>query len=267
VKPASINVEELTKQLAAAAGPKYVDNQDTGPDPNTNWPQQGQPWANKFAPRAATGISEVINKSLAELIKAVTDALQKSRKDLSNNVISINSAIEGAIGQIALGAAIAERRGNLLWWRQTLYSRTLTVGYRELDLPTAVVAMGHDLHTQIPDFYPLSLEFLLREAVRQLPGAQESQNLNKISLTEFCKHLNASAQAADLLKALGSAGNEAGRVPLLSVVRKALAGESLDSSQIADQIGIPGKTEIDFQEIAVWMLRDIQAHSIATQKD
>lgn len=267
VKSASINVEELTKQLAAAVGSTNVDNQNTGPDPNTYWPNQGQPWAHKFAPRAATGISQVINTSLGELVKGVTDALQESRADLSRKVAGINSAVEGAIGQIALGARIAERRGNLLWWRQTLYSPTLMLGYRNLDLSTAVVAMAHDLHKQIPSFYPHSLEFLLREAVRAVVDRQESQEINKISLTEFCKKLKTSGQATALMEALGSAGNETGRVPLLNLVKKAVAGETLDSSQIANHAGIQGKAELDFQELAVWMLRDMQAHALATQKD
>lgn len=267
VKPASVNVEELTKQLAAAVGSTNVDNEQTGPDPNTHWPQQGPPWAHKFAPRAATGISQVINTSLGELVKAITDVLQESRVDLGKKVAAINIAVEGAIGQIASGAVIAERRGNLLWWRQTLYSPTLMLGYRDLDLSTAVVAMAHDLQQQIRSYYPHSLEFLLREAIRGVADRQESQNLNKISLAEFCRKLKTSSQAPALLKALGVAGNETGRVPLLNVVKKAVAGEALDSSQIANHVGIPGKVEFDFQELAVWMLRDMQAHAIATQRD
>jgi hypothetical protein len=264
-KPPTINSEDLTKQLAAAVGPKNADNEDTGPDPNTIWPQQnGQAWAQRFAPRAATGISQVVNKSMAELFKVITETVRQSSAGLTANVSAINSAIESAVTRVASGAAIAERRGNLLWWRQTLYSPTLMVSYRELDLPTAVVAMGHDLHAQIPDFYPHSLEFLLREAVRQVE--QQNQNSKKISLVEFGKTLKASTHAPVLLKVVGLAGNETGRVPLLNAVKKALEGEALDSSQIAESIGIAGKLEIDFQELAVWIFRDIQAHAIATQK-
>jgi len=255
VKTPSINLEELTKQLAAAAGPKNEANEDTGPDQNTYWPQQGQAWSQKFAPRAATGISQVINKSFGEVVKATTDTIKNSSASLEAHVASIDSAVEGAVSQIAQGAATAARRGDLLWWRQTLYSSTLMLSYRELDLAEVVLLMGYDLHKQIPDFYPHSLEFLLREAVRQITEERDS---SKLTLAEFCKRLKASAHASVLLKALGSHANETGRVPLLSVVRKALAGESVESSQLSDYIGISGKTEVKLDELAVWMLRDIK---------
>lgn len=263
----SLNSSALTKHLAAAAGPRNAEGEATEPDPNPHWPNAGQPWSQKFAPRAASGIVDVVNKSYAELLQIMSEALKTTGSSLSNHVESINVAIEATLNKVAEGAKITERRSDVLWWRQTLYSASLKLSYRDLHLSEAAVAMGYDLHTQIPEFYPHSLEFLLREAMRQLRAEQESRNSNKITLVEFCKQLKASTHAGTILQLLGSAGNETGRVPLLSVVKKSLAGDTLDSSQMADRIGITGKTEVSFEDLAVWMLRDIQAYSLATKKD
>src|SRR5207245_786178 len=112
VKAPSISLDVLTKHLAAAAGPKNAANEDTGPDPNPQWPNSGQPWSQKFAPRAASGISDVVNKSFGELIQRIAEILKSSGASLTGHVTSINSAIEGALSQVTQGAIITERRSD-----------------------------------------------------------------------------------------------------------------------------------------------------------
>lgn len=267
VEPPMVDKDALTKHLEAASGPSNAEGETTGPNPTSNWPNSGQTWSHQFAPRAATGIAEVINNSYGVLLDSIIEAFKQAGTELSGHNTLINSAIEAAINQVAQGATINERRSSLLWWRQTLYSETLTQSYRQLDLAEAALLMGYDLYKQVPDFHPQSVEFLLREAVQHIAHSQEPSASERITLVDFCQQLRESTYVPVLVKALGSADSgEVGRVPLLSVVKSSLSGESFDSTKLLDRVGIAGETEIKFEELAVWMFRDLQANHLATQK-
>lgn len=262
-----INAESLTKQLAAAAGPQDAKDQPTGPKPNPNWPNGGQPWSNHFAPRAATGIKEVVDASLTALRDNIMEGFEQTGASLSGHAAAINEAVHNAIDQVARTAKANERRSQLLWWRQTLYSPTLKQGYREMDQAAATLLMGYDVYKQISDFYPQSVEYLLREAVRTAVMTGKDEADNSLSISEFCSRLQSSRRAAELRQELkASLSDEQGRMPLLRYLKNLLAGESLAPDILAERVGIKGDTKVTLEDVAVWVFRDLQAYHLATQK-
>jgi len=186
---------------------------------------------------------------------------------LSSHATAISEAVGNAISQIAQGAKTAERRGQLLWWRQALYSPTLKQGYRQMEPAVATLLMGYDLHKQIADYYPQSMEYLLREAVNSVRTSDVAIAPDGLTVFDFCRQLQSSERSAELRQELkASIASEPGRIPLLSVVKNALAGEPLDAEKLMGHVGVKSDTKVDLEDLAVWMLRDFQAHRLAIQK-
>lgn len=267
IRPPAIDKATLTKHLAAASGPNDATGSETGPDPNPQWPNSPMPWAKKFAPRAATGISEVINNSYAALFNELSAAIKQAGDDLNQSSTAINIAVQNAINQVAQGAEVSERRSQLLWWRQTLYSPTLKQSYRAMDRATAVLLIGYDVYKQVTAYHPQSVEYLLREAVRNVITVSEAGADAGLSLFEFCRLLQTSERTAELRKELkATAPDEPGRIPLLRFVKAMLAGEPLEAARLTERIGVKSDTIVNFEDLAVWMFRDLQANHLATQK-
>jgi hypothetical protein len=262
-----INEEALTSHLAAAAGPQDAQGTATGPDPNTIWPNSGQPWSHKFAPRAAKGITEVVNTSLIALFGNIEEVLKQIGVNLGEHTAAMNEVMQGAVNQVAQSAKANERRSQLLWWRQTLYSPTLKESYRKMDRAVATLSMGYDLYTQVTDYHPQSVEYLLRETVRNVTTTDDSEAPNQLTLFEFCQLLQSSDHATELRQTLkASVSGQPGRVSLLSLVKDTLAGESLDANKLIERVGIKSDIPVNLEDLAVWMFRDLQAFHLATQK-
>lgn len=266
-KPYGISKEALTKQLAAASGPNDAQGSATGPNPNSYLPNQPTQWVHNFAPRAATGIAEVVNTSLNALSSNMQEWLSQAGANLATHAAEISKAVGDAMGQVAQSAEATERRSQLLWWRQTLYSTTLKQGYREMEPATAALMMGYDLYKQVTNYYPQSVEYLLREAVRSVRTSNADPIPSGLTLVDFCRQLQTSDQVARLKQELKSTITEGqGRVPLLNVVKNAIAGEALEPDELTDRVGVKSDTKVDLEDLAVWMLRDLQAHHLASQK-
>jgi hypothetical protein len=266
-EPYLINNEELTKELAAAAGPQDASGTPTGPNPNPNWPNSASPWSHQFAPRAATGIAKVIDLSLKALFSNFQKGFNQAGENLSNHVTAISEAVSDAINQIAQSAKANELRSQLLWWRQTLYSPTLKQGYRKIDRAAATLLMGYDLHRRITDYHPQSVEYLLRETVRNVVTANNSDDPNSLSLFEFCELLQSSDHATELKQTLkATVSDEQGRIPLLGFIKNTLAGEPLDADKLTERVGVKSDALVNLEDLAVWIFRDLQAYHLATKK-
>lgn len=266
-KPYKINLESLTNHLVNAAGPQNAEGTATGPDPNSAWPNSGPPWSYHFAPRAAKGIAEVVNASLVALDNNVSDGLKQAGTSLSGHAAAISEAMRDAVNQIEQRANANERRSQLLWWRQTLYSPTLKQGYREMDQVIATLLMGYDVYKQITDYYPQSVEYLLREAVRNVLINVKDEAVNSMTLFEFCSRLQSNGRATELRQELkASISDEPGRISLLRFLKNVLAGGPLAPDKLTERVGMKSDTEVTLEDLAVWILRDLQAYHLATQK-
>ncbi|MCP4696121.1 MAG: hypothetical protein GY862_04635 [Gammaproteobacteria bacterium] len=252
-----VDEKKLTEELAAAAGPTKPGNQPTGPDPNHHWPNTNQQWGWKFAPRAAKGIAGVVNRSFTDLMTHLREDNNLSGISLKEYASAISATIKKTMEQTAHGIEVRERREALLWWKQTLYSPSLRRGYRSLNACQSAWVMAHDLHEQTMPFSPQSVEYLLREAVRE---TIEPQDATSIALFGFCKEL--AKEAHDLLKLSGSQEDTPGRMPLLHFIRCILA-DTLKQEQLHERTGVSGDTKITFAELAVWLFRDLQAERLA----
>jgi len=153
----------------------------------------------------------------------------------------------------------SERKTNLLWWKETLYSPSLRMSYRRLEPSTAALCMAYDLVEHVSGLSPQSVEFLLREVMRASFGSDASVSL---SLADFCSLLKKNQRVIPIQEALGNENNTSGRNSLLSFVSGFVHGH-VNVEHLKDRVGISTDAKVPYDEIAVWLFRDFQARRLA----
>jgi len=240
IKAIQVNEEELKKGMFAAAGP----NDDQGhanENPNPYWSNQAQNWCHHFAPRAANAVAMSVNKALAATSPAI--------KGLSVQLAPALQKHANALGKWVTGSAQRnERFTALLWWKQALYSPSLQRSYRELSPTDAAIALSFDLGTVTSAPVPLSVEYFLRETIRNLLPENP-----KITLAEFVAATKTGNAVDPCLPAAPSGSPH--RISLrefLSVVRQAVPADGT----IPAYAGVVPSTSLPVSEWAVWLLRE-----------
>ena len=249
-----IDPDEFTQLFAAAAGPS--DEQGTAlQNANRFWPATNQhtQWAHQFAPRAARAVAAVANKA-AESIFA---ALQPLEGNLQKHGAAVNAAVHAATNAAVASVIAQQRRSDLLWWKQTLFSESRRRSYRGLTGASAAILMAHDLTQSLPAFVPQSVEFLLRETLRD--AVPPSNSLT--TFEELLADLKKDAQGLALGELLEGGEVSDGRLCLATFVEEMLAGR-LQPEDLGKRVGLNLKDKIAAEELSVWVFRDLQARRL-----
>ncbi|GLW98197.1 GTPase-associated system all-helical protein GASH [Microtetraspora sp. NBRC 16547] len=248
---------ELTNQYRAAAGATFHQPR-TGSDVSTN----GNPhhassnpaqWVTEFGERMANATADVIENAV-ENAEVEQESLTEALKTL---MASVSGHVEQALKSVSGATAGLERRTNLLWWKEALFSPSTRLSYREMSPEVAVTLMAFDLHRQVPTFTPASVTAFLYETVLRLPAVD-------VRKTSTIRDLVLIAQDDATLVALRDAVAEwiaapAGRVPLLSLLAHPEVAVSLDVNEFHRLTGLAPDTEFSLPEWAAWIFRELQA--------
>jgi hypothetical protein len=250
------NVDRLKKGFRAAAGPHFHDPQQGNVVTNGNpyWPQNNPTqWATEFGDRMA--------EAVAHGIDAVVEETTLEQADLSEPFRALAASVSSYVGNTlnAVSAATAglQRRTNLLWWKEALFSPTTRVSYRDLPPASAAALMAFDLHQQVPTFSPASVAAFLFEAVVGLPSIDQEK-------TYAIRELVAEAQAEAELAALRGAGADLvappeGRGPLVALIAYPDAPASRAEGEFRRLTGVPPDAQLTLPGWATWMFRELQA--------
>lgn len=276
IQTPSIDVGQLAERLAAAAGPQSAQGVATTPPNNPYWPQNTSNWLDQFASIGAQGIASVVCQPFEEMAGLVSGELDTVvahiNKQLEEYSSGLNDFITDIRAQLVNGSASSERRISLLWWKETLYSPILQVTYRSLSPAASVFAMAVDLHRLVPEYCPQSVEFLLRETVREVINAYPSLSgdetlLKPIRFSEFMGELLQSTDVPAIrsYKMVGTSlqTSPTGRITLLECIERALAGDTSCAERVAFLTGIDESSEFSLDDISAWLFRDLQAKRLA----
>lgn len=240
IKAVQVDEAELTGGFSDAAGPHNAQSKSFG-DPNPHWANQPTNWAYEFAPRAAKAVATSVNKALAATspaLKGLSDQLAPALKKHAN-----------ALGKWVVGSAQRnERFTALLWWKQALYSPSLQRSYRELSPADTAVALSFDLGTVTGAPVPLSVEYFLRETIRNL--LPENPNMTLAELVAATKAGNAVEPC--LPTAPSGSPQRLSIREFLSVVRQTMPADET----IPAYVGIVPSISLPISEWAVWLLRE-----------
>ncbi|PRY34919.1 hypothetical protein CLV58_1151, partial [Spirosoma oryzae] len=212
------------------------------------------------AEQSAIGITEVVNSALSEQSKSLSSIPTSIQKYLDTYFAQLQPFFENLNTSLASSITANNKRSELLWWKQSLYSRSLNTSYRSLDPLNAAVAMALDLTEQVEAIYPESVDYLLRETLKDVHSEKaESERLLTDWLTDGSNLHN------DIQRALSkyAAGGNA-RKPLLSAWANVV--QSGEATELYTETGIDKTAKLTLSGLAVWLFHGLQAHKLATTK-
>lgn len=246
----------LKKQFRAAVGPQFQDPQrgNVATNGNPYWPQNNpHQWVTEFGDRMA--------EAVAQCIDAVVGETTIEQADLSDPfralAVSVSSYVGNTLNTVTAATAGLQRRTNLLWWKETLFSPTTRVSYRDLPPASAATLMAFDLHQQVPMFSPASVAAFLSEAVVGLPSIDQEK-------TYPMRELVAEAQTEAGLAVLRTAGADViappeGRGPLLALIAYPDVPIARAEEEFRRLTGVPPDAQLTLPGWASWVFRELQA--------
>lgn len=250
-KAPTVDREALQSEIQRASGP------GGGSSSNQYWPSNNpQAWAASFADKMATAI--------ADELEALGTGLAPAPVDLTGPLTTLANAVtahvEMALASFSGATAGLQRRTNLLWWKEALYSPSVHESYLDLPAFEAAALMALDLHEQVPTYSPASVSAFLKEAIRCLPadpsgadgGKQEiAQLVSDARTTEFMQPFrNLAAQYVQ---------PAAGRGPLLSVIGHPQSPTAVDAAALRALAGLDASIKMTPSEWGTYLFRELQS--------
>lgn len=217
-------------------------------------------WPKFAAEQSAIGIIEVVNSALSKQTKSLSSIPTSIQKYLDTYFAQLQPFFEDLNNSLASSITANNKRSELLWWKQSLYSRSLNTSYRSLDPLNAAIAMAIDLAEQVEVIYPESVDYLLRETLKDVHSEQaEEEHL----LTDWL--IDSSNLHKDIQSALNkyTAGGDA-RKPLLSAWANVM--NSGEATEFFTEAGVDKTVKLTVSDLAVWLFHGLQAHKLATAK-
>jgi len=240
----------LRANIFSAAGPWGSNN------PNQYQSNQPSQWAPIFADKMSVAIAEVVDGMAKELAPTPIDLTGP----LSMLATAVTAHVEKALASFSAATAGLQRRTNLLWWKEALYSPSAHASY--LDLPPfgAAALMALDLHEQVPTYSPASVSAFLREAIRCLPAAKDDQDCGERDIASLVRDARTTAFMQPF-RALAAqyAPAPAGRGPLLSLIGhpQAAAG-TVEATTLRALAGVDASTKMTPPDWGIYLFRELQ---------
>lgn len=259
-KAAEMDEESLKEQLLdAMVHSAWSQQAGGGKNPQTAASNSWE-WPKFAAENSATGITQVVNSALSRQAQSLSNISSSIKKNLDDYFAHLQPFFEDLNGSIVDSITANNKRSELLWWKQSLYSRSLNASYRSLNLLNTAVCIAYDLAEQVEPIYPESLDYLLRETLKDVHGEHAVEGRPLIDWLEDSLNLHENIQSA--LKAY--ALQEQQRKPLLNAWANVLY--SGETTNFFTEMGIDKKAELTASDLAVWLFHGLQAQKLATDK-
>ena len=244
----SADRETLTTAIQGATSPTV------GSWPNQyfphNYPEQ---WAAEFASRLSTILGNTIEEAVTEARIEPIDL----GTPLTTLAKAVSTHVENALAAFSGATAGLQRRTNLLWWKEALYSTSARASYRDLPIFSAAALMALDLIEQVPTYSPASVAAFLSEAILQLPAVAKTENETVLALVADALKSTAMAPLRDAAAQLVPAAE--GRGPLLSVIGHTKEAASLDAATLRRLCGVGAEVVFSPPAWGAWLYRELQA--------
>ncbi|TYA74935.1 GTPase-associated system all-helical protein GASH [Seonamhaeicola marinus] len=258
IKTTTISKKYITERLKAAAGHSTLDENESAikyENANRYWANSNQNWTHDFGKIAGEALTLAINKALSTQNQAIKD----SSGFVNKNMESLVPYIESIGNEISSGIDASNLRSKLLWWKESLFSNSLKVSYREIDPITSAVTMAIDLAEMVSPIYPLSLDYFLKETLKGLYPDEVDKEVDLSKFVEGSKKI--SNDCAELLTTKKSDIDE--RKLLFVALANNLSNDSYD---VYSETGLSKDNKVTLGDLSVWLLHDLQAIKIANEK-
>lgn len=247
----AVDVKQLTEFMIAASGPNGADGV-ARQNSNPYWSNNAQHWVYQFAPKAAQGIASVVNNGVNQNITTLQNTINNYFKQLGKN---IETALQGAIKS----TVAVEQRSQLLWWKETLYSRKLQKSYRKLNKFECAIAMAWDLYLMLPDIFPVSVDYILQESFCQIHGHEAE----KITIQQFVQYVNDEANSDFLKQYVSNTVVSEKRITLVELMSIIIYTKANIAQEIM-RLGIAPDKPLSYEAFGVWILHNLASKCLAT---
>jgi hypothetical protein len=246
VEKLDVDLETLKERITAATNP------NGGTNPNPYWVHQSpQQWGTSFAERLAMALAQPINTMAASLAAAPVD-LSGPLSDLAE---AVAGHVNKALASFSDATAGLQRRTNLLWWKEAMYSPSSHASYLDLPPFDAAALMALDLHEQVPTYSPASVSALLRQTINALPSVEGNREF------EHLVRDAAGSTAMGPFRTLAAtyAPTPAGRGPLLSLLGYPREATTIEAAALREYAGVDATTTMSPSEWGTYLFRELQA--------
>lgn len=217
-------------------------------------------WPKFMAEHSAMGITEVVNSALSQQTKSFSSISTSIQSGLDSYFAQLQPFFEDMNTFIASNITTNNKRSELLWWKDSLYSRSLNASYRSLNPLNAAVCMALDLADEVDVIYPESVDYLLRETLKDVHGDLVEEEHLLADLLRDSSSLHGDIQSA--LNEYAARGDE--RKPLLNAWANVV--QSGEITDFFTETGIDKNAKLTASDLAVWLFHGLQAQKLATDK-
>ena len=257
----AIKEDKIGGDVIRAIGP--VDREGNSlENANPHWPNDPTNWSNEFAPRMAAAMVKATNLGTARLAKSVNEKIPDYLSGYEKHFLGQLREVETLQKEISQYYNASRIRLETLWWSESLYSPSLGVSYRELELPIAAVAAAVDIAAIVPPLAPGSVSYVLLETVLRIARILDANEKNTIHTYLECL-TSANKDFGDRIT--DSTTTEELCVPLLSFVGQASNGNPVSLGDLRTRAGVDGSIELSAGEFSMWVFRDIQARRLVDE--
>jgi len=261
VSQGRVDEAELQGHLKAAAVHSGWEQQAGGGENPYMQGQNNFSWPKFFAERAAKGLSEEINAALSNQNKSLTSISNSIQEALGSYLADLKPYLEQVSTSILQSSQSLNKRSDLIWWKQALYSHRLDSSYRTLGPLALTVCMAVDLADNVSPIYPKSVDFFLKETLRDVQGDETDK---EVAVTELLEQLQQLSNAEKQLLEDLSNENES-RKSLGACMADMIKGK-MNADEFFKRSGLEKRAKISFGELTVWLFHDLQANKLANAK-
>lgn len=258
----TITYDALRMQIMAASGPQWQNSQNQQldvSDPNRHWPNGGQAWSIEFAPRMAKTLFDLYNDIYANLSQRQTGVDEALSEAFSAFSTTYSDSLKSLSQTYGLKLKQTSAASDIIWWLESLYSQSMIKSYREMKPIMAAILMPLDLLdiTYLPA--PLSVGYVLMEAVNKIPNAHFGDGC---AWEDFFKNIRKNKDSIpDSILNEMAAPQQSGCLSIRDAIVSALTLTTSDynAQTICKRAQIDIKEKIDLPSIAHILFKQEQA--------
>lgn len=247
-----VSADTLAADLKAASAHKNYGGENPGG--TQNW----DTWPVFFSTRAGEGLSKEINRALTLQGNSLKKGLDGYNTQLNEYFSGLGKYFENISKQMILGTQSIQRRSQLLWVKEALYSVGQKTSYRNISKSDLPFVLAKDMQSLITFIYPVSVDFFTKEILRNIIDDADT----KVSFSNLL--------GADKLKNIqnifGTQSTiDTSRKPLINYIQRLVSNQTT-IEQMECETGIKANSEISLADFTVYLLHDLQSIRLTTIK-
>jgi len=217
-----------------------------------------QEWANEFA--RLTG--EAFNAVFTTIVKQANEALDSKANSESFQafVENFNKEASSVLNNVIYKSASIELRGQLLWFKEALYSNTQKNSYRKLATEISAVALPAEFSKMLPEFCPISVEYFITETFLSANTKSEELISFQTLLDYLMVHKDKLASYFSNFQTI-----KPGRLTLMQFIGYLVNG-LLTKESFLLTTGLSPSLELSWSDLSIWLYREFQANKLVVKK-